>query len=61
MRRKKQSPSSSSTSESLDEFRKSLGPTAAQYSDAQLKQIQLELQALAEMLVDLHTGVKIPL
>jgi hypothetical protein len=45
------------THESLDRLRHSLGPTAAQYSDGQLRQVQIELQVLTDILLDLYAEI----
>jgi hypothetical protein len=54
MEKKRRSPTRRSIHESLDEFRTSLGPTAAQYTDLQLRQLQTEMKAMADILLDLY-------
>lgn len=42
----------------LDEFKKSLGPLAAPYSHAQLRQLRREMHAMAELLLNIYLGRK---
>jgi hypothetical protein len=35
----------------LEEFRKSLGPMAKEYNDAQLEELRLDMEAVAELLI----------
>jgi hypothetical protein len=38
----------------IDVFKKSLGPVADKYTDAELQQLQLDIQFLAELLLDIY-------
>jgi hypothetical protein len=51
---KKRLPFTTSTHESIDEFRTFLGPSAAQYADSELRQVQIEIQVLTDTLLDLY-------
>ncbi len=42
----------------LREFRKRLAPFAEKYTDAQLEQLQRELEAMAQLLLDIYLGKK---
>ena len=42
----------------LQEFRKRLGAFANKYTDAQLEQLQREMEAMAQLLVDLYLADK---
>lgn len=42
----------------LDEFKKSLGPHATSYSDAQLQQLRREMHAMAELSLNIYLGGK---
>jgi hypothetical protein len=40
--------------EELETFKEFLGPTAKEYSDAQLRQLHREMHAMAELLLDIY-------
>jgi hypothetical protein len=42
----------------IEEFRRSLGPVAKGYTDAQLPQLRRELYAMAELLLDIYLEKK---
>jgi hypothetical protein len=44
----------------IKSFRESLGPTAEQYSDAQLAELRRQMHAMAELLLDVYLDKKSP-
>jgi len=42
------------TSSEIEEIRKFLGPLGRGYTDAQLRQLRYEMQAMAELLLDFY-------
>ena len=40
--------------EDIEQFKKLLGPLALDYNEAQLRQLQNEMSAIAELLLDLY-------
>lgn len=42
----------------IEEFKRTLGPAAKNYNEAQLRQLQNQMYAMAELLLDLHLAKK---
>jgi hypothetical protein len=53
-RRRSKHPRHNLSTAELEEFKAFLGPLAADYTDSELRDLRRELQAMAEILLDLY-------